>query len=148
MFYFIFIKNSDNLNGTIFRIAETQSDLDNLNIIKTDYKILQDTEENFNDVKFGKKFPLKYNESSISFVSQNTSFIDKKQLENYIENYKIFIKNFLESNSSHYLFNRWNDYLNQLNNLNLDLISYPLNKSLEQHFSDLGKPSLNILQTP
>jgi len=35
-----------------------------------------------------------------------------------------------------------------LNNLNLDSISYPLNKSLEQYFNDLGQPSFNILQLP
>jgi hypothetical protein len=36
----------------------------------------------------------------------------------------------------------------QLNNLNLDSITYPLNKSLEQYFSDLGQTSLNPLQIP
>jgi hypothetical protein len=36
----------------------------------------------------------------------------------------------------------------QLNNLNLDSITYPLNKSLEQYFNDLGQPSLNPLQIP
>jgi hypothetical protein len=40
------------------------------------------------------------------------------------------------------------NYYTQLNNLNLDNITYPLNKSLEQYLSDLGQPSYNILQLP
>jgi hypothetical protein len=31
----------------VFKIAENQSDLDNLNINKSDYKIIEDTQENF-----------------------------------------------------------------------------------------------------
>ena len=34
------------------------------------------------------------------------------------------------------------------NNLNLDNIVFPLEKSLEQYFKDLGQPSYNILQLP
>ena len=58
------------------------------------------------------------------------------------------IKQFIEYNPNHSLFTLWNNYYNQLDSLNLDNITYPLNKSLEQYFSDLGQPSLNILQLP
>ena len=58
------------------------------------------------------------------------------------------IKSFLDNNVNHSLYNVWNDYYNQLSSLNLDDIIYPLNKSLEQYFNDIGQPSYNILQLP
>jgi hypothetical protein len=65
-----------------------------------------------------------------------------------VENIKNLINFFKENNSNHPSFEIWSNYYNQLNNLNLDSISYPLDKSLEQYFNDLGQPSYNILQMP
>lgn len=148
MSYFIFIKNSDNIENTLYKIAENQSDLNNLNITESEYKIIEDTQSNFDAVKLQNKYPIKYNNNVITYVDQEKSFINKEKLQNEVDNYKTVIKHFINNNTNHLLFNRWNSYLNQLNNLNLDSITYPLNKSLEQHFSDLGQPSYNILQLP
>ena len=138
----------DNIEGTIYKIAENQSDLNNLNISQLDYKIIEDSQSNFNLVKYGNKNPIKYNNNIITYIDQTISFLDKKTLQNYVDNFKNEIKRFLNNNPNHPLFNRWNDYYNQLNNLNLDNITYPLNKSLEQYFNDLTQPSLNPLQIP
>jgi hypothetical protein len=149
MAFFIFQNNLDDTESTLYRIAENQNDLDNLNIIKSSYKIIEDSENNFNEVKFGTKYPLKYNNNNITFIdSQGFNFKVKNELKDYIDCLKLSIKQFLDNNSNHPLFNQWNNYLNQLNNLNLDLITYPLNKSLEQYFNDLGQPSYSILQLP
>jgi hypothetical protein len=148
MSYFIFIKNCDNIEGTLYRIAENQSDLNNLNINQADYKILQESISNFNDVKLGNKFTNKYNNDIITFTDQIYSFINKNELQNYVNNFKQLIKIFTDNNLNHPLFNLWSNYYNQLNNLNLDSITYPLNKSLEQYFNDLGQTSLNPLQLP
>lgn len=148
MSYFIFLKNFDNINGSIYRIAENQSDLNNININQPDYKIIQESTDNFNSVKLGNKFPIKYNNDSITFENYTCSFINKEDLQKYIDGFKNQIKQFTDNNSNHQLFSRWNNYYNQLSSLNLDSITYPLNKSLEQYFNDLGQPSLNILQIP
>jgi hypothetical protein len=58
MSYFIFNKE---FVDSIYRIAENQSDLNNLNISQTDYKIIEDSQFNFNLIKFGNKNPIKYN---------------------------------------------------------------------------------------
>jgi hypothetical protein len=147
MAYFIFTNDSDNIEGTLYRIAENLSDLNNLNIDQNFYKIISDTQENFNSIKFGTKIILKYNDNIIFFTDQNIS-LDKNKLKNYIEQFKKGIKSFTDNNPNHSLFNIWNNYYNQLNNLNLDSITYPLNKSLEQYFKDLDQPSLNPLQLP
>ena len=148
MAYFIFHKNSENIPGTIYKIAENESDLNNLNIIQSDYKILQDSQENFNYVKLKIKSVNVYTNNSISYINNNMIFNNLKNIENYIKSLKINIENFTSNNSNHVLYDRWNSYYNQLNNLDLNSIVYPLNKSLEQYFNDLGQPSYNILQLP
>jgi len=69
-------------------------------------------------------------------------------LQDSINFFKQQIKQFLDNNPNHSLFTRWNDYYNQLNNLNLNNITYPLNISLEQYLKDQGQNSLSPLQLP
>jgi len=145
MSYFIFLKEANNIEGSFYKIAENLSDL---NINQFDYKIIEVTQDNFNAVKFGTKIPLKYNNDLIIFENINSLIKDKVQLQIQIKDKIELIKQFLDNNLNHPLFNQWNNYLNQLNNLNLDSITYPLNKSLEQYFNDLGQPSFSILQLP
>jgi hypothetical protein len=160
MSYFIFSKNLDDVTGTIYRIAENQSDLNNLNINQLDYKIIEDSQENFDFVKYGTKNIVKYNNNIITYEDKSIIFADeikdgvllksgKQCLNEYISNYKTYIKQFTNNNNiNHPLYNRWNNYYNQLNSLNLDSIQYPLNTSLEQYFKDQNLTSLHPLQIP
>ena len=148
MSYFIFLKNLDNIEATIYKIAENQNDLNNLNITQGNYKIIEDSQSNFDLVKFKNKYPVKYNDNVITYIDEKNLFKVKESLQNYIDSLKNQIIQFTNNNKDHSLFNHWNNYYNQLNSLNLDDIQYPLNKSLEQYLSDLGQPSYNILQLP
>jgi len=148
MSYFVFSKNSDNVMCSLYRIAENQVDLDNLNINKDDYKIIEDNQGNFNSVKFNLKYAEKYNNNTIIYIDHGAVSFDKQQLTTYINNLKNSIKQFLDNNPNHSLFSRWNDYNNQLSNLNLSTIEFPLNKSLEQYFNDINQPSFHPLQLP
>jgi hypothetical protein len=148
MSYFIFEKNLDNISGTLYKIAENQSDLNNLNIDQSNYKIIEDSQENFNEIKYGTKIIDKYNENQIFYINISTEFVDKEILQKYVDNLLNQIQNFLDSNSNHPLHNQWNNYKNQVTNLNLNNITYPLNQSLEQYFNNLGQTSLNPLQIP
>jgi hypothetical protein len=149
MSYFIFLPNLDSVDGTLYRIAENQNDLINLNISQSLYKIIEDTQDNFDAVKYGNK-SVKYNNNVLTFTDSSilAAFRNKGEIEPYITSFKKNIKQFTDNNPNHPLFSRWNEYYNQLNNLNLDSLAYPLNKSLEQYFNDLGQPSLNPLQLP
>ena len=60
MAYFIFQKNSPNIEGTIHRVAENDLDLNNININKNDYKIIKDDNVNFDDIKSNKICIVKY----------------------------------------------------------------------------------------
>jgi len=145
--YFIFNKNQENIIGSIYKICENENDLNNLNIIKSDYKIIEDSQENFNAVKYGTKFPEKFNSNNITYSNHSPSFT-KENLVIYVDFLKKGILQFINNNPNHSLLNRWQDYYTQLNSLNLDTIIYPLNTSLEQYFNDLGQPSYTILQLP
>ena len=148
MSYFIFQNNSDNIYGTLYRIAENQSDLNNLNITQSLYKIIESSQENFNDVKLGKKDALKYQGENIIFSNANIYSTTKEKLFSVLNKKKLIIEQFLNNNNNHPLFNSWQNYYNQLNNLDLNTITYPFNKSIEQYFDDLGQLSYNILQLP
>ena len=146
----IFISIITNLEEALDRQEKLFSDLrlDYSTYNELYYKIIEDSAENFNLVKYGTKHALKYNGNNIILEDENNVFLVKEHLENYVTNLKNSINAYLKYNPNHPLFNRWNDYYNQLSSLNLDNITYPLNKSLEQYFNDLGQPSYNILQLP
>lgn len=148
MAFFIFQKNQNNVDGSLYRISETESDLKNLNIIESDYKIIEDNSISFENFKKNIKTALKYNNNTIEFIDLNIEYSKKEELIKYVDNLKEYIKLFLQNNINHPYYVQWNNYLNQLNLLNPNTITYPLNKSLEQYFSDLGQPSYNILQLP
>jgi hypothetical protein len=148
MAYFIFTKDSDNLEGTCYQIAENISDLNNLNIDQSNYKIIEDSIDNFNAVKYGTKDIVSYNGNIITFKSITSVYKTKQDLKGYIDEVIRFTSNFLKNNINHPQFNQFNNYSNQLKNLNLDNITYPLNISLEQYFKDQNQPSFHTLQIP
>ena len=68
MAYFIFQKNLDNVENTLYRIAANESDLNNVNINQSNYKIIEDSDANFNAVKYSTKQAFKYNQNIIYFM--------------------------------------------------------------------------------
>jgi hypothetical protein len=162
MAYFIFIKDADNLEGSLSKIAEDQSDLNNLNLNQPSYKIIEDSLENFNAFKYGTKLIKSYNNNTINYENRNIPYFKddtnlsgtvvfqtaKENLKMYINDFKLKIQTFTKNNQNHPLLNRWNNYYSQLNSLNIDSITHPLNTSLETYFNNLGQPSYHILQIP
>ena len=100
MSFFIFTKDLDNIEDTIYKIAENQSDLNNLNISTYLYKIIEDSQENFEAVKYGIKHPVKYNGNVISYSSVSVSYT-QVELSGYIKNFKNNINLFLNNNPNH-----------------------------------------------
>ena len=147
MAYLVCQKNCDNLQGTLHKIAEDDNNLNYFNINKTTYKIINISLSDFNDIRLNKKNFVKYNSDEVFYENNQFEFL-KETLNDYIKNVQKSIKDFLDNNPNHQLFNLWNNYYNQLNNLDLNSITYPLNKSLEQYFNDLGQTALNPLQIP
>lgn len=149
MAYFILQKDRENESGPLFGIAENENELNNFNINKNDYKIIEVTLDNFYDVKYSIKHVEKWNGNTITYTDIVQYFYQNKQdLKKEITDTTGLIKYFTDSNSNHPDYQKWVNYSNFLNNLNLDSISYPLNKSLTKYLSEQGNTSLSILQIP
>jgi hypothetical protein len=149
MAYFILQKDRENESGPLFGIAENENELNSFNIDKNDYKIIEVTLDNFYDVKYSIKHVEKWNGNTITYSDIVQYFYQNKQdLKKEITDTTRLIKFFTDSNSNHPDYEKWVNYSNYLNNLNLDSISYPLNKSLTKYLSEQGNTSLSILQIP
>lgn len=142
MAYFIFSKNNQ-----IYRIAENQNDLNNFNLHQSDYNIIEDSQENFNSVKFGTKVITGVTNGVINYLDTPV-YYDKNLFSLYKENLKDNIILFLKNNPNHPSFTIFNNYLNQIKNLNINDLTFPMRISLEQYFQNLGQPSFNPLQIP
>lgn len=148
MAFFLFTKNLEDVSGSFYRIAEDENFLNSFNIIKSDYKIIEDSSANFIAVQECTKYPDKYVGNTITYVNNSVSFKTKIKLYNYIDTFKKSISLFLSLNPNNIHYSLWNDYLQQLTNFNLESLEYPLNISLEKYFKNNNLPSLNPLQLP
>lgn len=156
MSYFIFLKNSENVEGALTKIAENKYDLNNLTLNLSDYTVIEDTQQNFDSVRLGLKYVVFYTgniityENSIKTGYENLTkkSFSKDQLTNYINTFKNEIQPFLKNYPNSPLFTRWDNYYNQLSNLNLNSITYPLNETLEQYFQNNSQPSYCSFQIP
>jgi hypothetical protein len=149
MAYFIFQKNFNNIDGSIYKVAETANDLNNINFNKNDYKIIEDNSINFDNIKLNLTIIQKYNNESIIFLENIfPGFYNVQFLKNYVNDLKEKIKEFTDNNLNHSNFNQWNNYYNQLNNLNENNFTFPNNITLEQYFKNNNLPYFSILQLP
>ena len=77
MAFFLFSENLENVSGSFYRIAEDENFLNSFNIIKSDYRIIEDSSANFIAVQEGTKFPDKYVGNTIAYVDNSVSFKTK-----------------------------------------------------------------------
>jgi hypothetical protein len=147
MAYFLF-QNIENLTGTFFKCVETQSELNNLNVIQSHFKIIEDTKQKFDDVILGNIKPMSFNGNSINYENTNIVFDSANNLRSYIESQIYCIDAFLNNNKNHVDFNKWLSFKVQLMSTNVNSITYPLQNSLEKYYSETGKTVLSTLQMP
>jgi len=156
MSYFIFQKNMDNIEGSLFRIAENSSDLNSLNLIESDYKIIEDSLENFNNVKLNLKAVVNYVDNAIIYqdavniLTRDSLLLDILSIKKSIEVFNVNGKN-------NPLFGKINNYYNLIASLDVNTVipidvntgkQILLNKSLEKYLHDLGNDVINTLQIP
>jgi len=150
MAYFIFTPNQPNVDGTFYRMASNDLYLNNLNIDKSLYNIITDTNINFEDVQLSKKNIVSYNlNNTINYEEiPSCGFKNSNELKNYIKNYSNLIDIFINNNPSSPLLFTWSSYKTQLLNTNIETIIYPMNISLEEYYKNNNLPFLNPLQLP
>jgi len=147
MAYFLFL-NNENSNGTFFKCVETELELNNINIAKSHFKIIEDTKQKFDDVILGNIRPVSFTGNTINYENLNIVFDSAINLKAYIESQIQCIDSFLRNNPNHVDFNKWLSFKVQLMSTNVDSITYPLQKSLEKYYSETGKKVLSTLQMP
>ena len=151
MAYFIFAPNQPDTTGVLYRIASNDFDLNNLNIDKSLYNIITDTDANFQDVQLGKKNIISYTSNNIINYEQVTSgsgYKTSDQLKSYIQIYSNLINDFINNNPSNPLLSTWVSYKTQLLNTDVKAITYPMTTNLEQYYKDNNLPVLSPLQLP
>jgi len=151
MAYLICIKDQDDRQGSLCKIAENENDLNILIKEKGLYKIIEISEQDFNDLKIGLKRFIKYNNNDITFENfEGQSFINKQGIKTHIDILKKSINSFLknEFNSTHVYYSKWKTYHDQLDTINVDNIEVPLNIPFEKYLSDNNIQPLNLLQLP
>jgi len=138
------------MTGTLYRIAKTQSDLDNLNITNSVYKILTDSDSNFNLVNLGTKIATGWTGDTINYKDlEYISFDNKTIMQKNIDNRIKLIDAFLLNNTNHVAFQKWTDYKALLQGLNLDSIVFPYeNNTIEMYIQSLSLTPINTLQLP
>jgi hypothetical protein len=150
MAYIIFLKNTENQTGTLYRIAENETDLNILKINNDVYTTIQDTQTNFNSVKLNLKDIISYNGNTIVYQDSLNNYLTKEGLLIYVGNLKKVLKQFLDNNSSHSWYNKVNTYYNIISSPTIldDITTYPFTKSFEQYLSEKNIEFLNPLQIP
>jgi len=146
MAYYVFLKDKNLKEGSICKIT---SDLSYLNINQSDYKIIENNLENYNDVLLRKRYPLYYNENNINFIDQINLFDIKEDLNNYVIQVKKTLKLFTDNNLTNALYTPCINYYNYLDKeFDINLINFPLNISLEEYLSLKNINFINPLQIP
>ena len=81
----------DNLGGSLYKIAETQDYLDNMNINKSNYKIIEVSQQDFNFVKLNQKHIEKYVGEDVIYSDTNFFFdkLSKTCFENFRSSYQV-----------------------------------------------------------
>jgi len=148
MSYLICIKNFENIPGSLYKIAENETDLNNLNIDINNFKIIEISQNDFNSLKLQDKFFVSYDNNNIATYSESKDpcYSSINSLKNDISSTINTINMFLDNNKNHVDYSKFNSYKTQLSNI--DINNYPLTKSIPEYFNDLGQTSLNVLQIP
>ena len=147
MAYLIFIKEQ-NVDGSIFKLAE---DINSLNIIKNNVQdlstlnIIEVSTNEFDTIKLYLKLPFKYNNNNqvVYLDNPKIGFQNKTDLESYINGK---INAFSINRIKNVDYTQFDLYIEQLKNVNLNTINFPLNTTLEQYFKDNQKSYYNHLQ--
>jgi len=152
MAIFIFNKNSDNQECSLYRIASSQSVYDdNKNWSDDLYDVITVDSTDYTGVKLGTKDVSFKNGNQVTYVSHNlTHFNNHDTLVSYINSIIPLIEDWLTSNNSKPLASNVTTYLNYLKSIDTSSFlvgeEYPLNYSLESYIEDQGTTAIHPLE--
>jgi hypothetical protein len=140
-----FIFHTDN---SLFAIAANQEALDKLNIIQSQYTIVDGSDDLFNKVRLNKSW-AQFDGTNIienSFLLpgevSRRPFMTESNLKNYIDQIKNIINYYLQSNTSTEIQN----YLTFIESIQTSSISFPMTQTFEEYVESQGITAINSLQ--
>ena len=144
MAYFIFNNNSE-----LYRIAENDSEKNNLNI-NDDSLVITKTvnDEDFNKVK-SNMCNVTLNEGNVTLTEINYGgnvYNSSEILFSEISNRLKAFKDILKRNSNHPRVTDINNYITVLENFNVSTLTFPLDKTWEKYCEDNSITYINPLQ--
>ena len=148
MAYLIFNKDLDNVSGTLCAIAANNTDLNNLNIDLDTIKKITIDDSVFSQVQLSESFPESYDGETVIYAVVSHSYENQEIFQTDINNRISLINRFLKFNGDHPDYTKWNNFKTQLENLDIEGLTYPYEKSLEKHLFDNSLTFLNPLQLP
>ena len=164
MALFVFLKNFDNIEGTLVGISESQSALDNnWSYNSSDYDIVTVEDDLYNKVRLIQKRVLSKNGESVNTEDVAFKFAYRAELTDYINSTINKINEWLKLNSSKPLASVATTYRDYISNINVDSLitdpssdatfsdgafsdGTPLNSSLEKYVEDQGVTAIHCSQ--
>ena len=126
--------------GTLIRICEDETDLNQSNVTLENYKVYDVSDDDLLALKLGTKAAIGHDGNTVTYSDDTPGWTNEEGLQMYIANFVNQIDDFLNNNSGHPQYDKWNNYKTQLNNFDTSSLSYPHTGSLQKHFSDNSQP--------
>tara|TARA_R110000824_G_scaffold123594_3_gene281581 strand:- start:1085 stop:1519 length:435 start_codon:yes stop_codon:yes gene_type:complete len=137
-------------NNSVLNIAENENEKNDLNLDFSSCTSIEISSDDFNNIKKSLVF-FEITGDSVSFTTDpNPGFKNEELLKGHIEPIKDKLKQFtkVKTNSSKILHTAAVNYLNVLNSVDFSTITFPYQKTWEQHCEDNSIQYLNVLQIP
>ena len=160
MAYLLFNKDQENVLSTFQKLIANDTELANVQPPQAEYKIIDCSDDDFNAVKFREKWPTHYSGDTCYFETIDLDYpeksdpsittvgYDQETMQSQLDESKSIISKWLHQHGEHPDYDKWNNYYNELNSLDISGWSYPTLKALEKELSDRGQTSLSYLQLP
>jgi len=151
MAIFVFGKNTDGVDNSIYRIAESQAVYDTEKNFTDDlYDLVTVSDGDFNSVRLGQKHPLSKTGSDVTYQDHEYTWSSQEELTGAISDKVKHLDTWLTENTTSSLRATVEAYKSYLNGLDVTTIindaTPEMTKSLEQYAEDNGTTAVNDLQ--
>jgi len=151
MAIFVFGKNSDGVDNSIYRIAESQAVYDSeKNFLDDLYDLVTVSDSDFNSVRLGQKHPLSKTGTNITYEDISYTWTSQEELTEAISAKVKTLDTWLTANTTSGIRTTVETFKNYLSGLDVTTIinddNTEMTKSLEQYAEDNGTTAVHDLQ--
>jgi hypothetical protein len=151
MAIFVFGKNSDGVENSIYRIAESQAVYDSEKNFSDDlYDLVTVSDAEFNSVRLGQKYPSSKTGTNVTYADIEYTWISQEELTGAISNKVKTLDTWLTANTTSGMRTTVETFKNYLSGLDVTTIINDVNtemtKSLEQYAEDNGTTAVHNFQ--